>query len=428
LDLRNHHKEFVKIHKRGLDKVVYGIYGIDGLYNYGCEAIIRGMVFILRSISPKCRIIYYSRRAEEDRKQVADIDIDVVQISRNLTLTDRAVNKVFRTLQIMHRVPLDNYKMMCDTAEVIISVGGDIYTIPVYHRVNEKYGYYSNLVQFGEYVKKRNKKLVIFGASIGPFGDYEKAKQYFFNHLKKVDLIVCREKNTMEYLAVNGIKRNLVFYPDPAFFVTGKPIGQESSKRGYIGINLSPLSLREMFGGVSVKQKERLASLISRIAEVTSKNILLIPHVLSPVTQNDNDLSLLIEIYNLLGSEAKSRIQLIDDASGFIQTKLYLRQCDIVIAARMHCAINAICESIPTILVSYSEKSKGIAKYVYGNDNWVLPLDKLETDLLDRINLMIEQRDQLHDYLQKKVEEIRDVEKYKVGINKLSRLISKSAE
>ena len=59
---------------------------------------------------------------------------------------------------------------------LFFSVGGDIYTIPKYLRKRNHYRYVNYLVEFGEYALKRGIKIIIYGASIGPFGKYEKAK------------------------------------------------------------------------------------------------------------------------------------------------------------------------------------------------------------------------------------------------------------
>ena len=40
----------------------------------------------------------------------------------------------------------------------------------------------------------------------------------------------------------------------------------------------------------------------------------------------------------------------------------------------MHCAINALTARVPTILLSYSAKAKGMCNYVYGSNKFVLPI------------------------------------------------------
>ena len=83
-------------------------------------------------------------------------------------------------------------------------------------------------------------------------------------------------------------------------------------------------------------------------------------------------------------------------------------KCDLVIAARMHCAINAVAANVPTILVSYSRKAVGMCQYVYGNSEWVIPLNKFTSDnVLGKVRLMINQQQRIRAYLAERVPEIQ---------------------
>jgi len=402
-----------------------GLYGISGVYNYGCEAIIRGTVKILKSLDPTCKIVYYSRRAIEDKNQLSDLDVELYQISKNSSIFNRVINKFLKILNINYRIPSDNYRKMCDECDVLISIGGDIYTIPEYIQAQSIYPYYNRIVQFGDTVIRNGKKLIVYGASIGPFENYERAQKYYFNHLKKVDLIVARERNTLEYLKRNKIKENVCLLPDPAFFVIDEKSNFNGiiANKGYIGINLSPLSLREMYGDVTVEQKKKLASLISKISRKTNLDIMLLPHVLSPINPLDNDLMFLAEIAEIIDYDVKDNIKIVDDAGGFVQTKKYLRECKMVVAARMHCAINAICESVPTILLSYSAKAKGMADFVYGTEEWVLAMDKIDEELMDKIEHMLDNSENIHNYLDNRINEIRNIEHFRDEVDMLSKII-----
>ena len=57
------------------------LYGIGGLYNYGCEAIVRGTVSIIRQIASDVQIVYYSKRADEDRIKIVDLGIETIQLN-----------------------------------------------------------------------------------------------------------------------------------------------------------------------------------------------------------------------------------------------------------------------------------------------------------------------------------------------------------
>ena len=59
--------------------------GIGGVYNYGCEAIVRGTVNILKTINPNVHISYASYNYEDDVRRLADCDIRIVKRDRKST-------------------------------------------------------------------------------------------------------------------------------------------------------------------------------------------------------------------------------------------------------------------------------------------------------------------------------------------------------
>lgn len=56
-----------------------------------------------------------------------------------------------------------------------------------------------------------------------------------------------------------------------------------------------------------------------------------------------------------------------------------------VIAARMHCGINAIICGVAAIFLSYSEKSRGMSKLVYGKDVACVPLEDFNEENINGI-------------------------------------------
>ena len=63
-------------------------------------------------------------------------------------------------------------------------------------------------------------------------------------------------------------------------------------------------------------------------------------------------------IYDKLPKNFQDKIMIIDSDPGFVGLKRFIVKCDYVIAARMHCAVNAITVSVPTLFLSYSEKGQ----------------------------------------------------------------------
>lgn len=363
-----------------------GLYGIYGTYNFGCEAIVRGAVKFIRNNFGNCDIIYFSYSYDFDRIALRDLDIKIVSVENKHTFIVRAINKTLRMIHSKKQIPTIPFNKIIDQIDVVFSIGGDIYTIPAYLREKEKYPYYNHLVDFCNRAISNGKKVIVYGASVGPFGKYIKAVNYYVNNLSKYDKILCREQDSVDYLKKLGLD-NMTFFPDPAFTVR---LAQDNEvEKKYIGVNLSPLSLNETNGSYGEKEIKSMASLMDKLIEETDERLLFIPHVISN-NPNDNDYLFLKEICKKM--EHKDNVTFADYSGGFLGIKKQLRECKIVISSRMHCAINAVCENVPTIFLSYSQKSIGMCKYVYGDERWVIRLNDINTDLISKAKELLDKR------------------------------------
>lgn len=360
-----------------------GLYGIYGTYNFGCEAIVRGTQRFIRDIYPNSQIVYFSYSYDYDRIALADTDIQIVPVKLKKNIFKRCINKLLDYFNYDKRLFLFKKDIFKDV-DLIFSIGGDIYTIPEVLRNRHSYKYYNPLVDF---CNRCNKPVVVYGASVGPWGNYKKAIDYYCNNLVKYKAILCREKETLEYLKGFAFN-NVVFFPDPAFLLGG---GEEDN-REYIGINLSPLSLKELYGEVSEIRLIQIATVIDRIIEKFNMPVMFIPHVLS-ADNEDNDLHIMGKIKGLM--RFQDRVIFSDSSNGFLGTKKCIRKCHVVVAARMHCAINAIEENIPTIFLTYSQKSIGMCDYVYRTKKWVLDLKDIEEKLIPLLSDMMNRKEEI---------------------------------
>lgn len=365
------------------------MFGIDGLYNYGCEAIIRGTFELLRTLpgGPE-DFSYYSLSPEGDGSLIQDIPVAVKDMRRPLSLMERAVNKGLRRLGASSYILPYRSRAFVRQTDLYVSIGGDILTIPQNVRQASPYPYYNKVVDFGNKVIPRVKQALLLGASVGPFGDYDKAVAYYLRHLQRYDHIFVREYESLSYLQSLGLK-NVSYFPDPAFFVPSPPAADQPSERRFIGLNLSPLSFYELCGRVTPEHIKQLAGLTERLIQETGYSILLIPHVISPAPL-DNDLTILAPLYDELHARYPEKIRLLPAGLGFSGSKAYLRQCALTLCARMHCNINSFCEETPTVFLSYSQKSIGMCELLYGNKAYVCSVQdcgqaaELALDLLDR--------------------------------------------
>ncbi len=347
--------------------------GIGGVYNYGCEAIIRGTVAILRQVAPDVNISYASYNYAYDKSKLEDLGINIIKRH------NRSRRWTFRNIICKISSMLGHTIYQYDTTkfvrryDTLISIGGDIYTLGANNQAN------LSLPRFIDRClsKQPNLKYILWGASVGPFTRNPEALRYFKNHLSKAHLIVAREQSTVAYLRSIGISDNVCFAPDPAFFVPFKPIQHTSNEITTIGINLSPLS--SVYAYKTLKEAVSThAAVVEQMASWHDTHIVLIPHVLAPDNM-DNDLCYLTNIYKALSEGAKRNVTIITEDNGFIGRKEVLSRLDYMIAARMHCGINAVTCGIPTLFLSYSAKAKGMAQFIYGNDSFVIPLSEFNS-------------------------------------------------
>lgn len=359
--------------------------GIGGVYNYGCEAIVRGTTAILRSTFPDIHIAYASYSHAYDAPRLADLDIEIIDRPspyRKWSATNLFYGSLSR-IGIRLQRPYDTSVSWADGYDAIFSIGGDIYTL------DSDNGFDPSLPLFIERVLRRNPstRYILWGASVGPFDKNPKAVRFFSRHLALVHRIVAREQVTIDYLRSLSITDNVVFAPDPAFFVPFQPTQRKPSERRLIGLNLSPLSAAYAYSSPAeaiAAQAETVRNLV-----IGGADIVMTPHV-----QSSNgfvsDLLHMKKILDALPVDIASHVTLIEPDRGFVALKPILSQLDVMIAVRMHCAINAVTCQTPTIFLAYSAKARGMARLIYGNDSFVTPLEtfadhKAMTRLIDSV-------------------------------------------
>ena len=376
--------------------------GIGGVYNYGCEAIVRGTEMLLRSKWPDLRIVYASPRPEDDRKRLQGTNIEIIQRKYSRYSPGNITRKLISYAGVTWSRRTDSINLL-KGIDAVLSIGGDIYTLSSSGRFN------GSLAKFGDLAQKSGIPYILWCASVGPFIRNAKAERFFRKHLLNISLISAREKDTIEYLRNIGVVWNVMSAADPAYLVAPQIVknNKRNSSNPTIAVNLSPLSLRH--NGISLPDAiQNQARAIENIVNAYNANVLLIPHVVCDVWEGDDDRRYLRHIWDTVDHASRSRVQLVDSDPGFIGVKHLLVQCDLVIAARMHCAINAMAAHVPTLLLAYSQKAQGMSEYIYGHRDWVIPLRDFASDnCLLTISRMLRQEQDIQDQLSQRVSELQ---------------------
>ena len=101
--------------------------------------------------------------------------------------------------------------------------------------------------------------------------------------------------------------------------------------------------------------------------------IALIPHVVWEAVDDRKILTSFYEKYKESG-----RVLLVDDCN-CEELKGYISKCKFFIGARTHATIAAYSSCVPTLVVGYSVKARGIAQDLFGTwENYVLPAQELK--------------------------------------------------
>lgn len=366
------------------------LYYHGGSRNHGCEAIIRATAKIFNE-----RLLTYAMYPNEDKEYQLDRVVELIydkedqikkpSIKYYLSAIDQ---KVFHKTVTNTYFRWNTFFKNVERGNVYLSTGGDNYC-------------YTELDKLSDYnylIKKKGGKTVLWGCSIEP----DNIKGNVIQDLKRYDLIVAREPITVAALYSAGIKDNVVQFPDPAFQLNkiNLPLPEGFLEGNMVGINLSPLIMScEKEEGITLKN---YLFLIDYILTETNMGIALIPHV---VKGGSNDLEILAQIKDQYKHE--NRVILFRDYN-CEEIKGFISRCRFFIGARTHSTIAAYSTCVPTLVVGYSVKARGIAKDIFGTyENYVLPVQNLyyEQDLCNQFLWLVKEEKQIKDYLKKKMPE-----------------------
>lgn len=341
----------------------YVLYAHDGSGNHGCEALVRSTAKLINA--DKDRVILMSTRPEEDKKyglsEICTI-LDKTE-KRPLNRTKPAFLKAYYNLKIKHNyTPIEFYESrvadLVKKGDIALSIGGDTYC----------YGSFMPLFKAHNMYKYGGLKTVYWGCSIEPelLENPDIAQD-----IKNFDLITARE--TTSYEALKKVNPNTVLVCDSAFLLPKKDVDfPEAFRNSYIvGINASPL-IEECEEGKGIV-RQNYESLIEHILNNTDMKIALIPHVVWEAVDDRKILTSFYEKYKESG-----RVLLLDDCN-CEELKGYISKCKFFIGARTHATIAAYSTCVPTLVVGYSVKARGIAQDLFGTwENYVLPAQELK--------------------------------------------------
>lgn len=379
-------------------KISILLIGTGSLLNYGCEAIVQGTYCILKQYLPDCQIYLASDDFSYDSNLLPK-DIKLVRYKKRFTLYRLYKGFLRRFFHIGHGSAVRMNTSIGKKYDVVLSCGGDNFCEAP---DGSLYNLLLDLKTIGDNCIRWHKKYCLWGCSVGPFTN--KNEQFIVDSLSRYTAIFVREKKSFNYLIqFPFVKDKLSLVADPAFCMSLKKV-QIDRKDGdiYIGLNINSLAISYVvqkeqesdFCDSLFKQFDKLLSLNSRI------KFLCIPHVMTDIGGRQDDYSFMQQYLN--STKFKDRVILLPKYLGAQRTKGYISQCDLLIAARMHCCVGGISTATPTLFLTYSNKGIGMAEYAYNCHDYDIPYNEIISDkFLIIINTMLEHREEIHHYLLK---------------------------
>lgn len=338
------------------------LYSHGGSKNHGCEAIVRSTCSMLQQ-----PIQLFSNNIEEDEKYNITEIATVIKNEKGVikrgtkewftsSLETKLTKKYDLTIKYQHKKLLSYVKK----GDLWLSIGGDNYC----------YEGTDLIAALNKCIRAKGAKTVLWGCSVEP----EVLKnEDVCKDLSKFDLITARE--SLSYEVLKKVNSNTILVSDPAFTLERKDLKLPKGwKEGdMIGINASPLILDA--SGNNELVINAYLKMIEYILDNTSAGIALIPHVVWDYNNDCKVLNFFYEKYKDTG-----RVVLLEDYN-CMELKGFIARCRMFIGARTHATIAAYSNNVPTLVLGYSIKSRGIARDLFGTEeNYVIPVQEIKKD------------------------------------------------
>ena len=140
-------------------------------------------------------------------------------------------------------------------------------------------------------------------------------------------------------------------------------------------------------------------ALVRHILRTSENAVALIPHV---TWAHDNDVDALSAIKAQFADEP--RVFLLPDCLNAMQYKGYVKRLSGLVAARTHVSIAAYSTFVPTLVIGYSVKARGIARDLFGEEaGHLLPAQELsgEAELIAAYDALMKRGDAEREQLQR---------------------------
>lgn len=325
------------------------LYNHSGCENRGCEALVRTTSALFSAAG--AQVLAASDQPEYDQT----VGLPDVHKILSSTISPYSIHRLINSVGFRLGMPREHevarkYHPVIQAGgrcDVCLSIGGDTYC----------YQPQEHMAVINGRLHQKGKPIVLWGCSVDP----ERLQGQLLEDLRAYDLIVARESITAKAMQERGLPVRT--FCDPAFFLEAEelplPKGWREGKT--VGLNVSPLVLS------CTKDKaaalEAFCALVDHILKTSDCAVALVPHVTWP---HDNDLDALGKIKERFAEE--ERVFLLPGTLNAVQYKGYIKRLRALVTARTHASIAAYSTAVPTLVIGYSVKARGIARDLFGSE------------------------------------------------------------
>lgn len=336
------------------------LYNHGGCGNRGCEAIVRSTAALLES---EAMVFLASDQPVYDKQA----KLQGVQRIISSEIAPYSVRRFINSIGFRLGIPREQevarkHATVIDlgkASDVCLSIGGDTYC----------YGHQEHLQVINGRLRRAKKPMVLWGCSVEP--DIMEGET--LEDLRAYDLIVARESITEQAMKDAGMP--VMRWCDPAFTMKKEelPLPDGWQEGRTVGLNVSPLVLKKAKD--EKKALEAFVSLVRHILDTSDCAVALIPHVF---WQHDSDLDALGSIKARFENEP--RVFILPDAEKLTATQIkgYISRLSALVTARTHASVAAYSTGVPTLVIGYSVKARGIARDLFGDEaGHLIPVQEL---------------------------------------------------
>ena len=139
----------------------------------------------------------------------------------------------------------------------------------------------------------------------------------------------------------------------------------QNRQRATIGFNVSGLIFNDPNAaieryGFRADYRQTVLGFLRRVLEKTDVNVLLVPHVLTPVGHYESDYAACLVVSEELATAGRERLAVVPPNYDQSEMKWIIARLDWFCGTRMHATIAGLSSGVPTAAIAYSLKTQGV--------------------------------------------------------------------